>query len=312
MFLNLICSALGRMSESSRIQPTTSRAGQAEKGTEDETVATPPHGTCTEDFTVSITIYEAKKQIYPRTEEEWDSYDGILIPGSFSAAYEEVDWIRSLRNTIQDHIHIKGRKTLGICFGHQVYAHSFCGASDEKDGSERTDGGLAVPCPSGTQVGRRVCRLGKVGNSLLDPIYSEGVSLLYTHGDMVSSLPSCAVNLGGTDNVPIQAAAYFLSADDASLFCDHAHEETSDRKKLSSVPSPYAFTFQAHPEFVSDIGFDDVFPEILEFLSEKKLLTGKELDNARNDALDNLVQIKDDSVNTMITIGSILGWWHRA
>lgn len=311
MFLSLICSALGRMSGPSPVQTTTSRTGQAEKEAEDDTVMNPSHGMCTEDFTVSITIYEAKKQIYPKTEEEWESYDGILIPGSFSAAYDEVDWIHSLRNTIQDHIHIKGRKTLGICFGHQVYAHSFCDASDEKDSLERTDGGLAVPCPSGTQVGRRVCRLGKVGNFLLDPIHPEGVSLLYTHGDMVSSLPRCAVNLGGTDDVPIQAAAYFSSADDASLFCDHVHEETSDRKKLSS-PSPYAFTFQAHPEFASDIGFDAVFPGILKFLSEQKLLTGKELNSARNDALDNLVQIKDDSVNTMIIIGSMLGWWHRA
>ena len=58
-------------------------------------------------------MYNVQKQEYPSTVQEWDSYDGIILPGSFSAAYDDEPWIRTLCEVIQTEIVAKRRKTLG-------------------------------------------------------------------------------------------------------------------------------------------------------------------------------------------------------
>ena len=75
---------------------------------------------------IRITVYHAQRMDYPQSDAEWDGYDGIIIPGSLSAAYDaHVGWIRRLLNVIRTEIHDKRRKTMGVCFGHQCFAHSF-------------------------------------------------------------------------------------------------------------------------------------------------------------------------------------------
>ena len=78
---------------------------------------------------------------------EWSSYDGILLPGSFSSAYENDEWIQKLKCVIQSEIHAKGRKTLAVCFGHQIFAHSFHitkHGDDESSNIGNDGGGLAT------------------------------------------------------------------------------------------------------------------------------------------------------------------------
>ena len=347
-------------------------------------------------MSISITVYNAKSFQYPTTEQEWNSYQGILLPGSFSSAYDEIPWIIHLKHVIQTEIHPKGRKTLAVCFGHQVFAHSFSGSfsfhstrtshkgtdqkeqhagpgqidegilsydskSDfqDKDGNgngngDREDtsttschirrnndrsggdfggGGLATPCPSGTQVGIRGCQLdmdlmaswnrGKTAvknddtsETSIGMMCTDGdgdgdgddpCKILYTHGDMVHSLPDhCSVSLGGTEFVPIQAAAYFQDT--------HQHTSTStctctDKSSPRGVP-PYAFTFQGHPEYaVSELGIE-TFCNVLKKMEEREhgRLDAEMLKYAREDALRALDGIDADCVNLMQLVAKILGW----
>jgi len=232
---------------------------------------------------ISITVYEAKQDDYPESEEEWNSYDGILIPGSFSCAYANDDWIEKLKGVIQSEIHAKCRKTLAVCFGHQIFAHSFHGVGSTDEG------GLAIACPSGIQVGQRSFTL----THLRQDKWMNGstISILYTHGDMVQSLPNCAVSLGGSATVPIQAAAYFAS-DSAQ-----AHSETH----------PYAFTLQGHPEFATKTGVD-TFSNIFSHMDQKGTLPSKVLMDAKTDAVEDFQTVEDDSVYLMLVIGKSFGW----
>ena len=305
-------------------------------------------------ISISITVYDAKSFQYPTTEQEWNSYQGILLPGSFSSAYEEIPWIIHLKHVIQTEIHPKGRKTLAVCFGHQVFAHSFSGfkrdgnrngdrnchirRNNDRSGGDFGGGGLATPCPSGTQVGIRGCQLdmdlmaswNRGGTAVNNDDKSEttigmmctdgdgdgdgngngdcnhSCKILYTHGDMVHSLPDhCSVSLGGTELVPIQAAAYFQ--DDAQ------HSSTSSCTDKSNPRSalPYAFTFQGHPEYaVSELGIE-TFCNVLKKMEGRehdRIDDAEMLKHAREDALGALDGIDSDCVNLMQLVAKILGW----
>lgn len=283
---------------------------------------------------VNITIYETKQGDYPESKEEWDSYDGILIPGSFSAAYDlnVTDWIKRLAEAIQEEIHKNQRKTLGICFGHQIFAHSFganlkvpnadkiCSITgenvkDESKGEEKKSGrdwcdeqwGQAIPCPKGTQVGKVSFRPSKAGEFLLQPHVPESVSLYYTHGDMVKSLPSCAVCLGGNENVPIQSAAYFSSTDEARQFLNELDSRKREIGK-NVTPKPYAFSFQAHLEMASNYGLHGAFEKILSAFEKNGVLKKKIVSASKQDAITSFPEVERDSVDVMLRIALVLGW----
>ena len=240
---------------------------------------------------IIITVYEAKQEDYPESEQEWNAYDGILLPGSFSCAYETEDWIEKLKSIIQTEIHAKKRKTMAVCFGHQVFAHSF-GNSGGHDSS--SGGGLATPCPASIQVGPRSFEWNA---NWLPP--SEGVkslkncpfrapstsfTLMATHGDMVHSLPLCATALGGTERVPIEAALY-----------------------LTDEGKPYTYSFQNHPEYACDLGLETFF-NILNWMIENDKLPRQNHDDARADAIREFKSVERDSVRVMLIVGRSFGW----
>jgi GMP synthase-like glutamine amidotransferase len=229
---------------------------------------------------VTIVVYRVQKLDYPASVEEWDTYDGILLPGSFSAAYDDEVWIQRLRQVIMEEVF--GRPTLGICFGHQVFAHSF------------TDG-EAVKCPAGSQAGRKSFSLTKQGNLFLNG--KKSLDLYYTHGDMVQKLPACAVSLGGTDKVPIQAAVYFRSEQEA----------TSGRDR------PIAITFQAHPEYASpQLGLHMTLGSILSAMENRGDFTSEQGRKYRQDAIEHYAIVERDSICVMKTVGILLGWFPEA
>ena len=206
---------------------------------------------------VRITVYHAQKMDYPQSAAEWDGFDGIIIPGSLSAAYDtHIEWIRRLLTVIRTDIHEKRRKTLGVCFGHQCFAHSFRSSADDSDrgtGEQKEEsestargdggGGLATLCPIGPVAGRRAFRLTAEGKFLLGGAAAaarrkedqvtlrndrektskrsspkEHLEMLYTRGDMVKSLPSVGISLCGDGDLPCEACAYFASEEDALRF----------------------------------------------------------------------------------------------
>ncbi len=269
-------------------------------------------------MTISITIYNAKQNQYPSSKMEWDEYQGIIITGSLSAAYDggKYPWIARLMDEIQMNIHSVQRKTLGVCFGHQIYAHSFSKnkrnitSSLEKEMKEDVgmesyhenslvdvkcigncgdsgDYGLAVKCPKGMQVGIRTfdslplfpstCDYNKDNNTSSQ----SKIQMLYTHGDMVQSIPTCALSLGGNPGVvPIQSCAYFASREEKDAYVTFLNNSQNhgfvQSSSFQSPRKPYAITFQGHPEYASkDVGLK-TYLKILDFLEEKMQIKKEE------------------------------------
>jgi GMP synthase-like glutamine amidotransferase len=57
-------------------------------------------------------------------------YDGYLITGSPAGVYDPLSWIEPLKDFLRK---AKGRKMVGICFGHQVMAEAFGGRVEKSD-----------------------------------------------------------------------------------------------------------------------------------------------------------------------------------
>lgn len=242
---------------------------------------------------VSITVYECKHFDYPSTDDEWNSYDGILLPGSFSSAYDSDLWIEKLKEVIRNKIQKYKIYTLAVCFGHQIFAHA-------------SDGGLAVKCPAGPQTGNRDLLLSDIGKSLYKskrPNLSQcdRIRLLYTHSDMVEKLPDFAQNLGGNETVPIQSAAYFSST------------ENSESSNLSiidnvAIEPPYALTFQAHPEYSSSIEFSSTFENVLNAMFMRGLVTKEKMHSSFQCAKSNSDEIVKGSMDTIVSVGFLFRW----
>jgi len=270
---------------------------------------------------IRITVYHAQSQDYPSTKEEWDRFDGILIPGSHSNAYDvHVDWIGRLHSVIRDEIHKYRRKTLAICFGHQSFAHAFS-SSD----------GLAVKCPSGSKAGRHTFQLTSVGKHLLcshtkecSSTLKESIDLLYTHGDMVQKIPSFGLSLGGNDKVPIQSAAYFESEEMALQFYIHANEMQQFKCDSSTITQqtlemyankhgqsslPYAITFQAHPEYVTSDGFNVNFMNTIKAMHRWAHIDESTLNDVVKDVEHNFDRAYNDSLDGMVAVGIVLQWF---
>jgi GMP synthase-like glutamine amidotransferase len=121
--------------------------------------------------------YQAKEGELPRAANECDAY---LITGSKAGVYDSDPWIGGLQSWIAD-FHQQGAKLIGICFGHQIIAHSL--------------GGRAAKSTKGWGVGVHPCEL-------IDPINSaeqSELNLLYSHQDQVETLPPNAQLIASSD-----------------------------------------------------------------------------------------------------------------
>ncbi len=298
---------------------------------------------CSYYLTIRISIYHAQSDDYPITSSEWSSYDGILIPGSLSAAYDNtnVEWIEKLQSVIRNDIHRRRLKTMGVCFGHQCFAHAF-GSSEHRigkggsRGGVREEGGRAIKCPTGSKAGRISSQLTHEGRQLLliDGTTSSNsdsdeysIELLYTHGDMVQCLPEFAISLGGNANVPIEACAYFSSKEDKVLFQKqlrqhqyqqkqkqhHGGDDGNTNEETSTVTSitvqPYAFTFQAHPEYISPTGFNVNYINTVQAMEDRGYITHQVSKEACEDARVNFGKVREDSLEVVIAVATAFGWF---
>jgi GMP synthase-like glutamine amidotransferase len=135
---------------------------------------------------------------------------------------------------------------------------------------------------------------------------ANSVGLYYTHGDMVGQLPSVAVLLGGNEEVPIQAAAYFATPEDAAKVVQ-ASEHEQER------PKPYAVSFQAHPEYATTREYELGMQGTLELTLDKMEKRG-ELDregrlSLGRDVQEHFTAVQRDSVHIMLSTGRLLGWF---
>ena len=238
-------------------------------------------------WNVSIDIFRVQQGEYP---EDWDAYVGILLPGSFAAAYEDFPWIEKLKKVIQTEIVPKRRPTLGVCFGHQVFAHSF-------------DTGKAIKNSDGSRGGRFAMKTTKEGSSFFGG--QEAIELYYTHGDLVAEVPSCAVILGQEGpGLPVQAAAYFKDAEEAKQF-------QSASGSASTKIRPYAVTIQAHPEYAvsRELGLSFTLQRILKMMAEKKLLESEVHEKADKDSIEQFDLVQQHSLSAFTAAAKALGWF---
>ncbi len=233
----------------------------------------------------------------PNLPSDLSTFDGVILPGSFSSAYQtDQEWILSLKEYIQSTLVSKSVPTLGVCFGHQLYAHSF-------------DDGSAKKCPSGPQAGRKTTALTPTGKAFLNLTNinaDDGLDLYYTHGDMVDKLPTIGVSLGGNDPVPIQAAVYFSSPpqDDAVALL----QTNDENNKVIAV------TFQAHPEFASvkeqlqSLG-QQTFCKTVDLMRDNGDLSKHDHSVALSDAETSCNHVSQQSLDAMVAAGKLLGWF---
>lgn len=75
---------------------------------------------------IIIKVYGVSMGNFPK-HDEYSNCHGVILPGSFNSAYDNEIWIEQLKYNVIQNILVKNGSptTLGICFGHQIYAHSF-------------------------------------------------------------------------------------------------------------------------------------------------------------------------------------------
>lgn len=109
---------------------------------------------------------------YPDPEQTFDAY---LITGSKADAFGEEAWIQTLKTFVQQR-YAAGDKLLGICFGHQLLAHSL--------------GGLTTRSEKGWGLGVQSYQLSEQPN-WMQPAVPE-LKLQASHQDQVQQLPKDA------------------------------------------------------------------------------------------------------------------------
>lgn len=309
MFVELLCQAYERMQ---RLEKIEQQQHEVTAVTEKEAAT---------KMTVSITLYHAQNFDYPKTPIEWSSYDGIILPGSLSAAYDNksTPWIEHLQQyVIRDTIHKMKLKTLGVCFGHQCFAHAF--------GNDVAGGGRAIKCPTGSKAGRISCQLTKEGQQLLllhrsppcnninsssDDKKDNSIELLYTHGDMIQSLPNFAISLGGNLDVPIEACAYFASVDEKNQWMQQQqmqqqYQQQQQTEETFQTIQPYAFSFQAHPEYISPTGFSINYINTVQAMEHRGYITQELSRNVCEDARTYFDTVYEDSLDVIIAVAVTL------
>jgi GMP synthase-like glutamine amidotransferase len=119
---------------------------------------------------------------FPSSPETCDAY---LITGSPKGVYEDDAWLVELKTFIQD-AYKAGKKLIGICFGHQMIAHSL--------------GGHVEKSKKGWGLGKKDFNLYTEKKWMTD--FIESPSLYFVHQDQVMELPPKAELLGGNEFCP--------------------------------------------------------------------------------------------------------------
>jgi GMP synthase-like glutamine amidotransferase len=78
---------------------------------------------------LELITYEVVSGEYP---QDIDEVDGYLITGSKLSVYDDVPWIHELKAFVRK-LHEAKKKTVGICFGHQLVAEALGGKTQAAD-----------------------------------------------------------------------------------------------------------------------------------------------------------------------------------
>jgi GMP synthase-like glutamine amidotransferase len=134
------------------------------------------------DIAIEFRDYDVQHGEYPASMDECDAY---LITGSRHSVYEDQPWIHRLADFVRE-LDVARHKLIGICFGHQLIAHTLGGET------RAADQGWAV----GVQD---TCVLTPA--EWMQP-YCERFGLVSSHKDQVVRLPDGAEIFATTEFCP--------------------------------------------------------------------------------------------------------------
>lgn len=134
------------------------------------------------DDQLEFNVYPVIEGQYPGSIDECDAY---LITGSKSSVYDDEPWIVELQDYIVS-LHKQCKKLIGICFGHQLIAHTL--------------GGLTQKSENGWGVGNTVSNIEKARPWMRNA--KEKFSLLVSHQDQVAELPDPAIRIASNEHCP--------------------------------------------------------------------------------------------------------------
>lgn len=134
------------------------------------------------ELDAEVDVFEVSEGEFPPvvTATGW-RYDGVVISGSQTSVYDDLDWIHETTEWLR-RTHATGIPTLGVCWGHQIVAQAL--------------GGRIVDMREYELGYRTVTQIG-------DDQLFEGVSRQFTtfetHSDRVAELPAGAKLLARND-----------------------------------------------------------------------------------------------------------------
>lgn len=146
--------------------------------------------------TLEFENYYCYDNEFPAEVDECDAY---IITGSRQAAYDDIPWIIALKHFIVK-LHRAKKKTVGICFGHQIIAAALCGKV------ERADFGWTVGVHAMT-----ICE----NRAFMNPQKSK-VNLVMLSEDQIQSLPkgeniTCLATSKNCEYAMLQYDEHFLT-----------------------------------------------------------------------------------------------------
>ncbi|WP_430459665.1 glutamine amidotransferase-related protein [Thalassolituus sp. LLYu03] len=124
-------------------------------------------------------FYQVQQGELPADLNECDAY---LITGSKAGVYDNLPWIAPLQDWIRD-AYAHKRKLIGICFGHQLLAHTL--------------GGHAARSPKGWGIGVHSTRIEHHPVWMNDDL--SHMRLIYSHRDQVEQLPPAATRMASSE-----------------------------------------------------------------------------------------------------------------
>ena len=140
---------------------------------------------------LQFTTYAVNRQQYPGHIDEVDAY---IITGSKSSVYDQEPWIADLHRFVEA-LHSNNKKTVGICFGHQIIASAL--------------GGKVEKAAVGWGVGVKATSLTKAATDagLKLDAGNRSLNLLYSHQDQVTLPAPGSTLLASTDICPVAMTA---------------------------------------------------------------------------------------------------------
>ncbi len=132
-------------------------------------------------FDPEFELFDSKRGDLPASVSD---FDGYIIMGSYSGAYDRDLWIYDLGNFIKDTYDNSDRKIVGICFGHQMIGQALGGKVIKADG-------WGIGClPISFSQGKFPLQL------------PEKLNLLFSHGDQIVTLPANTSVLASSQHCP--------------------------------------------------------------------------------------------------------------